>query len=85
MVWLRGGPSHIDSYDMKPDAPPEIRGEFRSTATNVSGIQICDLMPRQAKLMDKLAIVRGIRSNDLGDHTRGIRPESLRRDGVQLP
>lgn len=33
-VWLRGGPSHIDSYDMKPDAPPEIRGEFRPTATN---------------------------------------------------
>ncbi|MCE9526832.1 MAG: DUF1501 domain-containing protein [Planctomycetales bacterium] len=69
MVWLRGGPSHIDSYDMKPDAPPEIRGEFRPTATNVPGIQICDLMPRQAKMMDKLAIVRGIRSNDLGDHT----------------
>ena len=69
MVWLRGGPSHIDSYDMKPDAPPEIRGEFRPTATNVPGIQICDLMPRQAKIIDKLAIVRGIKSNDLGDHT----------------
>lgn len=69
MVWLRGGPSHIDSYDMKPDAPPEIRGEFRPTATNVPGIQICDLMPRQAKMMDRLAIIRGIKSNDLGDHT----------------
>ena len=69
MVWLRGGPSHIDMVDMKPEAPPEIRGEFRPTMTNVSGIQICDLMPRQAKLMDKLAIIRGIKSNDLGDHT----------------
>jgi Protein of unknown function (DUF1501) len=69
MVWLRGGASHIDSYDMKPDAPPEIRGEFRPTATSVPGIQICDLMPRQAKMMDKLAIIRGIKSNDLGDHT----------------
>src|SRR5687767_15549417 len=55
--------------DMKPDFPPEIRGEFRPTATNVPGIQICDLMPRQAKMMDKLAIVRGIKSIDLGDHT----------------
>ncbi len=66
---LRGGPSHIDSYDMKPDAPAEIRGEFRPIATNVPGIEICELMPRQAEIMDKLAIVRGIRSNDLGDHT----------------
>jgi hypothetical protein len=69
MIWLRGGPSHIDSYDMKPDAPAEIRGEFQPIATNVPGIQICEYMPRQASIMDKLAIVRGIRSNDLGDHT----------------
>lgn len=69
MIWMRGGPSHIDSYDMKPDAPAEIRGEFRPIATNVTGIQICEYMPRQARIMDKLAVVRGIRSNDLGDHT----------------
>ena len=69
MIWLRGGPSHIDSYDMKPDAPTEIRGEFRPIATNVPGIQICEYLPRHAEIMDKLAIVRGIRSNDLGDHT----------------
>lgn len=69
MVWLRGGPSHIDSYDMKPAAPAEIRGEFRPIATNVPGIDICELMPLQARMMDKLAIVRGIKSNDLGDHT----------------
>ena len=69
MIWLRGGPSHIDSYDMKPDAPAEIRGEFRPISTNVTGIQICEHMPMQARIMDKLSILRGIRSNDLGDHT----------------
>ena len=69
MIWMRGGPSHIDSYDMKPDAPAEIRGEFSPVATNVPGIHICEYMPRQTRIMDKLAIVRGIRSNDLGDHT----------------
>ncbi len=69
MIWLRGGASHIDSYDMKPDAPAEIRGEFKPIATNVPGIEICEHMPLHAKMMDKLAIVRGIKSNDLGDHT----------------
>lgn len=69
MIWLRGGPSHIDSYDMKPLAPAEVRGEFRPIATNVPGIQICEHMPRQAQIMDRLAILRGIQSNDLGDHT----------------
>jgi len=69
MVWMRGGPSHIDSYDMKPLAPPEIRGEFRPIGTNVTGVQLCEYMPRQATIMDKLAIIRGIKSNDLGDHT----------------
>ncbi len=69
MIWLRGGASHIDSYDMKPEAPAEIRGEFRPIATNVPGIEICEHMPLQAQMMDKLAIIRGIKSNDLGDHT----------------
>jgi hypothetical protein len=69
MIWLRGGPSHIDSYDMKPDAPPEVRGEFQPIPTSVSGISICEHMPLQARIMDKLAILRGIQSNDLGDHT----------------
>ena len=54
---------------MKPDAPAGIRGEFRPIPTNVPGIQICEHMPRHARIMDKLAIVRGIKSNDLGDHT----------------
>jgi len=69
MIWLRGGPSHLDSYDMKPGAPPEIRGEFAPIATNVPGIQICEHMPLQAGIADRLAIVRGIKSIDIGDHT----------------
>ncbi len=69
MIWLRGGPSHIDSFDMKPLAPLEIRGEFSPIPTNVPGIEICEHLPLCAKIMDKLAIIRGIRSNDIGDHT----------------
>lgn len=69
MIWLRGGASHIDSYDMKPDAPVEIRGEFKPIRTNLPGIQICEHMPKHAQMMDKLAVIRGIKSNDLGDHT----------------
>jgi hypothetical protein len=58
LVWLAGGPSHLDMYDLKPNAPAEIRGEFRPVPTNVSGIEISEHLPRQASLMDKLAIVR---------------------------
>src|SRR5688572_27361310 len=59
MIWMRGGPSHIDSFDMKPGAPAEVRGEFNPIPTNVSGIEICEYMPLVAQMMDKLAIVRG--------------------------
>lgn len=57
-IWQAGGPSHLDTYDLKPDAPTEFRGEFRPIATNVPGIDICEHLPLQAKVMDKLAIVR---------------------------
>ena len=69
MIWLRGGASHIDSFDMKPNAPAEIRGEFQPIATNLPGVQICEHLPKHAQMLDKLAIVRGIKSIDLGDHT----------------
>ena len=58
MVLLPGGPTHLDSFDLKPDAPAEIRGDFRPIATNVPGIDICELMPRLARMADKLAIIR---------------------------
>ena len=60
MVLLPGGPTHLDSFDPKPDAPAEIRGEFRPIATNVPGINICEHMPRLARLADKLTIVRSL-------------------------
>lgn len=69
MIWLRGGASHIDSYDVKPDAPAEIRGEFQPIATNLPGVQLCQHLPKHAQMLDKLAIVRGIKSIDIGDHT----------------
>src|SRR5262250_1324596 len=64
MIYLPGGPSHMDMYDLKPDAPKEFRGEFNPIATNVAGIQICEHMPLQAKMFDKLAVVRSIVSVD---------------------
>jgi hypothetical protein len=60
MIHLPGGPSHHEMYDLKPDAPKEIRGEFNPIQTNVPGIEISELLPLQAKIADKLAIVRGI-------------------------
>jgi hypothetical protein len=64
MVYLNGGPSHMDMYDLKPDAPKEFRGEFNPIATNVPGVQICEHMPLQAKMWDKLACIRSITSVD---------------------
>ncbi|VTS08792.1 DUF1501 domain-containing protein [Tuwongella immobilis] len=64
MIYLPGGPSHIDMYDLKPNAPAEFRGEFKPIATNVSGIQISEHFPMQAKMMDKLAIIRSLVSVD---------------------
>lgn len=60
MIYLSGGPSHQDMYDLKMEAPPEIRGSFRPIATNVSGIEICEHMPRLAGMMDKFAIIRSL-------------------------
>lgn len=58
LIWQAGGPSHLDMYDLKPDAPAEFRGEFKPLPTNVPGIEICEHLPHQAQVMDKLAIVR---------------------------
>jgi hypothetical protein len=64
MIYLPGGPSHMDMYDLKPNAPAEYRGEFRPIATNVPGVQICELFPQQARMFDKLAAIRSIVSVD---------------------
>ncbi len=59
-IFMGGGPSHIDMYDLKPNAPAEIRGEFSPIASNVPGCHFCEHLPRQAAVMDKLAIVRSV-------------------------
>ena len=60
MIYLSGGPSHQDMYDLKMAAPAEIRGSFKPIATNVPGVDICEHMPRLAKMMDKVAIIRSL-------------------------
>lgn len=59
-VWLPGGPPHLDMYDMKPDAPTDYRGPFRPIATSVPGIDVCELMPRHAKIAAQFSIVRSV-------------------------
>lgn len=60
LFWMWGGPSQLETYDMKPDAPIEYRGPLRPIRTNVPGIEICEYMPLQAKMADRLAIVRSL-------------------------
>jgi hypothetical protein len=67
LLWLEGGPSHIDLWDMKPSAPAEYRGYWRPIPTNVAGMQITQMFPRQAKLADKFSIVRSLHHGDT-DH-----------------
>jgi len=85
MVLLNGGPSHIDMYDLKPDAPAEFRGEFKPIATNVPGMDICEHMPLQAKIADKLAIIRGLKTFDTHAPymllTGFAAPQSMAQDG----
>src|SRR5436190_17774592 len=60
MIYLPGGPPHQDMFDLKMDAPLEVRGEFKPIRTNVPGIGICEHLPRMAAMMDKLAIIRSV-------------------------
>src|SRR5262245_33418557 len=59
-IFLSGGPSHLDMFDMKPESPAEYRGEFSPIKTNVPGIEIGELMPMQARIADKYTILRGV-------------------------
>src|SRR5215831_3717038 len=66
---LHGGPSQLDTWDMKPSAPPEVRGEFKPIATSVPGIQICEHMPRLARLAHRFTIVRSMTHTMLSHNT----------------
>src|SRR5262245_18309435 len=83
LICLAGGPSHLDMYDLKPDAPVEIRGEFKPIRTNVPGFDICEHFPEQAKIADKLALVRTLQfiepmGRELEDVFTGF-PKSVQR------
>ena len=68
MIYMVGAPPHQDMYDLKPDAPAEIRGEFKPVATNVAGIRICEHLPKLASIMDKLVPLRSVYGSPSGDH-----------------
>lgn len=63
LIWMDGGPTHLETFDLKPEAPAEIRGEFRPIETNVSGMRICEYMPKLAKIADKYSIIRSVCHN----------------------
>jgi hypothetical protein len=67
LVWLPGGLSHMDTYDMKPGAPPEYRGDFRPVSTAVSGINVCELLPLHAKMANRFTLIRSV-SHTFGEH-----------------
>ena len=70
LIWLDGGPTHYETFDPKPDAPAEIRGQFKAIATKRPGVRFSEHLTRLAGIADKLAIVRSIR-HDQGNHGAG--------------
>src|SRR6266699_2929722 len=70
ILWMRGGPAQHETWDPKPDAPIEYRGAFGAMRTKVPGIQICDLLPMSARLMDKWSVIRSLYHTDAG-HSSG--------------
>jgi uncharacterized protein (DUF1501 family) len=68
LIWLSGGPSHLDTWDPKPDAPSEVRGPFRSIPTRVPGIRVSEHLPLQASILDRLALVRSVDCRASTDH-----------------
>jgi hypothetical protein len=79
LIWLPGGPPHMETYDMKPDAPAEYRGDFRPIKTNVSGIDICEHLPMHAGVADRFSLVRSI-SHKFSDHGGGHKKFLTGRD-----
>src|SRR5688500_375257 len=69
-IWLPGGPPHMETFDMKPNAPSEYRGEFQAIPTAVPGLEVCDLLPLLAKTADKFNIIRSI-AHTFADHGGG--------------
>lgn len=72
LLWLDGGPSHLDTFDPKPDAPVEVRSPFKSIPTTVPGIHLCEHLPRTARQMSHIALIRSL-THELGNHDTGSR------------
>ncbi len=70
ILWMRGGPSHIDMWDPKPEAPVEYRGEFGTMSTSVPGVFLSDMLPKSAAMMHKWSIIRSLHHHDAG-HSAG--------------
>lgn len=70
LFWMWGGPSQLETWDMKPDAPVEYRGPFRPISTNVPGIEICEIFPQLSKLADKYALIRSLH-HEMSSHNDG--------------
>jgi len=71
VCWMAGGPPHTDMFDMKPDSPSDYRGEFKPIKSKLSGLDVCELMPKLANVADKCTIIRSITTmNNPGDHSR---------------
>ena len=70
LIWLDGGPSHLETFDPKPDAPQEVRGPLQTIPTNLTGVRISECMERTAAIMDKIAVIRSMTS-PLGEHNLG--------------
>ena len=70
-LFLVGGPSQLDTWDMKPEAPSEIRGPYKPIKTNVAGIEICEIFPRMARMADKYALVRSLYHTAAAVHDTG--------------
>ena len=60
LLWMAGGPSHLDTWDPKPDAPREIRGPFATIATKIPGVRLCEYLPKQAAMLDQMTIIRSV-------------------------
>jgi hypothetical protein len=82
LLWLPGGPPHMETYDMKPDAPAEYRGDFKSISTNAPGVQVCELLPRHARVADRFTLIRSV-AHDFADHGGGHKRFLTGRDPKQ--
>ena len=72
VIFLNGGPSHLDMWDMKPEAPIEIRGEFRPISTSVPGLQICEHLPKLAKMMHHATLIRSMHHSVNNSHAAAV-------------